>query len=186
MLRKLLLLPPLLLLLTACGKPAFDPASVAAHYAEGSLSAQYTVTTHGDFYTEFQLSATVEEGIHRVTILQPESVAGVTAVLQSGQATIQYEEVSLDALLPEIAGCAPVDVLHGLLEDLKNDLPVSCAPAGDTVALDYQETLSDGTELRKQVVVQRETLALQNADIYLDGDLLLAVQTDHFQWTAAG
>ena len=92
MLRKLLLLPPLLLLLlTACGKPAFDPASVAAYYAEGSLSAQYTVTTHGDFYTVFQLSATVEEGIHRVTILQPESVAGVTAVLQSGQAKVSFE-----------------------------------------------------------------------------------------------
>ena len=48
---KLWLLTPLMLL-TACGKPDFDPAAVAAHYADGSLLAQYTVTTHGDFYTE--------------------------------------------------------------------------------------------------------------------------------------
>lgn len=180
----LLLLP--MLLLTACGKAAFDPASVAAHYTEGTLSAQYTVTTHHDFYTEYQLSAQVEDGIHTVTILQPDSVAGVTAALQSGQATIQYEDVSLDALLPPISGCAPMDVLHGLLEDLKNDLPASFALEPDSVTLDYQETLSDGTELLKQVVLQRETLALQSAEIYLDGDLLLALRADSFQWTAAG
>lgn len=176
----------LLLLLTACGKADFAPSSVAAHYAEGALSAQYTVTTHSDFYTEYQLSAAVEEGVHTVTILQPESVAGVTALLQSGQAVIQYEDVSLDALLPEIAGCAPMDVLHGLMEDLKNDMPVSCTPETDAVTLDYQETLSDGAELRKQVVLQRETLALQSAEIYLDGDLLLVLRTDSFQWTPAG
>lgn len=183
--RKLLLLLPLLLL-TACGKAAFDPVSVSAHYTDGTLSAQYTVTTHDEFYTEYQLSATVEAGVHKVTILQPESVAGVAAVLQSGQATIRYEEVSLDALLPPIAGCAPMDVLHGLLEDLKNDLPVSFALEGNTVALDYLETLSDGTEVLKQVVLQQETLSLQSAEIYLDGDLLLALQTDSFQWTPVG
>ena len=185
MVRKLLLLLPILLL-TACGKPAFDPSAVSAHYANGRLSAQYTVTTHGDYYTEYQLSATVEDGVHTVTILQPASVAGISAVLQSDQTTIRYEDVELDALLPEIAGCAPVDVLHGLLEDLKNDLPVSCAPEGDIITMDYQETLSDGTELRKQAVLQRETLALQSAEIYLDGDLLLALHTDSFQWTTAG
>lgn len=185
MVRKLLLLLPLLLL-TACGKADFDPASVAAHYADGVMSAQYTVTTHGDFYTEYQLSAALEDGTHAVTIVRPESVAGVTALLQSGQSVIRYEDVSLDALLPEIAGCAPMDVLHGLLEDLKNDLPVSCAQENDTVTLDYQETLSDGTELRKQAVLQRDTLALQSAEIYLDGDLLLALRADSFQWTPAG
>lgn len=183
--RKLLLLLPLLLL-TACGKADFDPAAVAAHYTDGTLSAQYTVTTHDDFYTEYQLSTTVEDGVHKVTILQPESVAGVTAVLQSGQASIQYEDVSLDALLPPIAGCAPMDVLHGLLENLKNDVPVSFALETDTVALDYQETLSDGAEVLKQVVLQQETLLLQSAEIYLDGDLLLALQTDSFQWTPVG
>ena len=182
---KLWLLTPLMLL-TACGKPDFDPAAVAAHYADGSLIAQYTVTTHGDFYTEYQLSATVEDGVHTVTIVRPESVAGVTAVLQNSQTTIRYEDVSLDALLPQIDGYAPMDVLHGLLADLRQDLPVSWTMETDTVTLDYQETLSDGTELWKRAVLQADTLTLQSAEIYLDGDLLLALQTDRFQWTAAG
>lgn len=185
MMRKWLLLPPLVLL-TACGRQNFDPATVAAHYAEGDLTAQYTVTTHGDFYTEYQLSATVEDGVHTVTILQPASVAGISAVLQQDQTTIRYEDVALDALLPQIAGCAPVDVLHGLLTDLKNDLPVSFARQNGTITLDYQETLSDGAELRKQAILQEDTLALQGAEIYLDGDLLLVVRTDSFQWMPTG
>jgi hypothetical protein len=113
-------------------------------------------------------------------------VAGVTAVLQNSQTTIRYEDVSLDALLPQIDGCAPMDVLHGLLADLRQDLPVSWTMETDTVMLDYQETLSDGTELWKRAVLQADTLTLQSAEIYLDGDLLLALQTDRFQWTAAG
>ncbi len=182
---KLWLLTPLMLL-TACGKPDFDPAAVAAHYTDGSLIAQYTVTTHGDFYTEYQLSATVEDGVHTVTIIRPESVAGVKAVLQNGETTIRYEDVSLDALLPQMAGCAPMDMLHGLLEDLRQDLPVSWSMETDAVTLEYQETLSDGTELRKRAVLQADTLSLQSAEVYLDGDLLLALRTDSFQWTAAG
>jgi len=35
-------------------------------------------------------------------------------------------------------------------------------------------------------VLQREDLALQSAEIYLDGDLLLALRADSFQWTPAG
>lgn len=185
MIRKLLLLLPLLVL-TACGKSAFDPASVAAHYAEGSLTAQYTVTTHSDFYTEYQLSATVQDDVHTVVIVQPASVAGITAVLQSGQTMIQYEDVSLDGLLPQIAGCAPMDVLHGVLEDLRQALPVGWTLENDTVTLSYQQTLSDSTEITKQIVLSRDTLALQSAEVYLDGDLLLAMQADSFQWVTAG
>ena len=185
MVRKLCLLVPLLAL-TACSKQAFDPASVVACYANGSLTAQYTVTTHSDFYTEYQLSATETDGVQTVTINRPESVAGITAVLQRDQTTVRYEDVSLDALLPPIDGCAPVDVLHGLLDNLKNDVPTGFVQENDTVTLDYQETLADGTDLLKQVILQREDLALQSAEIYLDGDLLLALRADSFQWTPAG
>ena len=107
-------------------------------------------------------------------------------MLQGDQATLQYEEVSLDALLPQIAGCAPVDVLYCLLENLKKDVPPGFAQENDTVILDYQETLSDGTDLLKQMVLHRETLELQSAEIYLDGDLLLTLRVDSFQWTPAG
>ena len=165
---KLWLLTPLMLL-TACGKPDFDPAAVAAHYTDGSLIAQYTVTTHGDFYTEYQLSATVEDGVHTVTIIRPESVAGVKAVLQNGETTIRYEDVSLDALLPQMAGCAPMDMLQAGFGDIVgkysclNDWKLSALINGEYLCqwvydLTYEttrrvETLAEGVVARDEAAV---------------------------------
>lgn len=172
----------LALLLSACGKNAFDPQNVAQYYAAGSLQAEYTVTTHAGVYTEYKLSYRDGDGLANVTILQPDSVAGVSAVLQSGDAVIRYEDVSLDALLPEVRGYAPMDVLYCLLEDLRDGVPSSYALEKDVVLLAYQGELPDGTETIKQVALDPETLDLLSAELFLDGSLILALQTESFQW----
>ena len=172
----------LALLLSACGKNGFDPQNVAQHYAAGSLRAEYTVTTHAGVFTEYKLSYRDEDGLANVTILQPDSVAGVSAVLQSGDAVIRYEDVSLDALLPEVRGYAPMDVLYCLLEDLRDGVPSSYALEKDVVLLAYQGELPDGTETLKQVALDPETLDLLSAELFLDGSLILALQAESFQW----
>lgn len=172
----------LALLLSACGKNGFDPQNVAQHYAAGSLRAEYTVTTHAGVFTEYKLSYRDGDGLANVTILQPDSVAGVSAVLQSGDAVIRYEDVSLDALLPEVRGYAPMDVLYCLLEDLRDGVPSSYALEKDVVLLAYQGELPDGTETLKQVALDPETLDLLSAELFLDGSLILALQAESFQW----
>ena len=172
----------LALLLSACEKNAFDPQNVAQHYAAGSLQAKYTITTHAGVYTEYKLSYRDGDGLANVTILQPDSVAGVSAVLQNGDAVIRYEDVSLDALLPEVRGYAPMDVLYCLLEDLRDGVPSSYALEKDVVLLAYQGELPDGTETLKQVALDPETLDLLSAELFLDGSLILALQAESFQW----
>lgn len=172
----------LVLLLSACGKNGFDPQNVAQHYAAGSLRAEYTVTTHAGVYTEYMLSYRDGDGLANVTILQPDSVAGVSAVLQNGDAVIRYEDVSLDALLPEVRGYAPMDVLYCLLEDLRDGVPSSYALEKDVVLLAYQGELLDGTETLKQVALDPEMMDLLSAELFLDGSLILALQTESFQW----
>ena len=112
----------LLLSLCGCKQPNVTPEQIAEHYQQRSFSAEYTVTTHSGFYTEYKLTCTMQDGVSSVRILQPESVAGITAVVQGAQAQLQYEDLSLDALLPEIPGYAPMDMLHQLLCDLQ-DVP---------------------------------------------------------------
>ena len=109
-------------------------------------------------------------------------MAGVSAVLQSGDAVIRYEDVSLDALLPEVRGYAPMDVLFCLLEDLRDGVPSSYALEKDVVLLAYQGELPDGTETLKQVALDPETLDLLSAELFLDGSLILALQAESFQW----
>ncbi len=165
-----------LFLLSGCGKQAFDPETVRTHYTENPLQGQYTVTTHDSFFTEYRLDSQTEGEVTTVTILEPASVAGIKAILQDGQATIWYEEASVDALLPEVAGFAPMDVLHGMHNDLKNSIPAAFCVENGTVTLDYQQLLPEGTETYKQVTLREDTLELLSAQLYLNGDLLLALQ----------
>ena len=116
-----------------------------------------------------------------VTILQPESVAGISAVLQGNSAQLQYEELSLDALLPEVPGYAPMDMLQQLLIDLQNPPEFSGGEQGH-LPLEYRSTESDGTELLKLVMLDETTLDVQCAECYLDGSLILSLKMEAIQW----
>ena len=48
--------------------------------------------------------------------------------------------------------------------------------------LAYQGELPDGTETLKQVALDPETMDLLSAELFLDGSLILALQTESFQW----
>lgn len=173
----------ILLLLSLCGckQPNVTPEQIAEHYQQRSFSAEYTVTTHSGFYTEYKLTCTMQDGVSSVCILQPESVAGITAVVQGAQAQLQYEDLSLDALLPEIPGYAPMDMLHQLLCDLQ-DVPEFSGKEQGCITLEYRSTAADGRELLKLLVLDEETLDLLRAECYLDDSLILSLKMERLQW----
>ena len=103
-------------------------------------------------------------------------------MLEEDSATLQYQDVSLDALLPEREGYAPMDVLHVLLKDLKEEIPVAHTVNEDTLLLEYHTIFQDNTEAVKQVVLNPETLELQGAELYLDGSLILSLTMEQFTW----
>ncbi len=173
--KKIFLVFPMLILLTACGTSSFNPAAVAEHYGQTCVQGAYTVTTHEGFYTQYRLNSQTEGEQTVVTILEPASVAGIRAVLQAGQTRLQYEDASVDALLPQVEGYAPMDVLYGIQQDLQGNIPVSACVENGTVTMDYQETLPDGIETRKQITLREEDFALLSAELYLDGDLILTL-----------
>lgn len=178
---KVFVIPVLLLGLWGCKQPKVTPEQIAEHYTERPFSAEYTVTTHSGFYTEYRLACTRQDGVSTVTILQPESVAGISAVLQGNSAQLQYEELSLDALLPEVPGYAPMDMLQQLLIDLQNPPEFSGGEQGH-LTLEYRSTESDGTELLKLVMLDETTLDVQCAECYLDGSLILSLKMEAIQW----
>lgn len=178
---KSFLIALLLLGLCGCKQAKVTPEQIAEHYQTPSFCAEYTVTTHSGFYAEYKLTSSVQDGVSTVTILQPESVAGITAVVQGEQAQLQYEEISLDALLPEVPGYAPMDMLHQLLYDLQAPPEFSGKEQG-TITLEYRSTASDGTEVLKLLMLEEETLDLQRAECYLDGNLILSLKMETIQW----
>ncbi len=171
-----------LLTLCACGKQKIDPGQIAEQYLDRAFSAQYTVTTHAGFYSEYRLDCRYENGVSRVTILQPESVAGICGILDGENAVLQYEDVSLDTLLPEVSGYAPVDVLHVLVTQLCNDQGASYGMEQDRVTVEYRTLLPDGTESLKLITLHPETLDLLAAECYLDGSLILTLYMETLNW----
>lgn len=178
----LCLLP--LLLLSACGKDRFDPARLAERYTGAAFSAEYTVTTHAGFCTVYRLSCDCADGISTVTVREPQSVAGIRAVMQDGNARLQYGEISLDALLPEVAGYAPMDVLHGVLDELRTAEPEQYGRENGLLTVEYRKTVPGGQQAMKVITLDPETLDLKTAECYLDGSLILTLEIDRLEWSA--
>lgn len=171
-----------MLLFTACGKERFDPAQLRERYTAPAFSAQYTVTTHAGFYTIYQLSCDCADGISTVTVREPQSVAGIRAVMQEGNARLQYGGISLDALLPEVAGYSPMDALHGVLEDLRSAEAAQYGEENGLLRVEYRETLPDGRQTVKSVLLAPETLELVAAECYLEDSLILSLEITQMEW----
>ncbi len=165
-----------LLLFAACGKDRFDPAQLRERYTGCAFTAQYAVTTHAGFYTVYQLTCDCADGISTVTVREPQSVAGIQAVMQDGNTRLQYGDVSLDALLPEIAGFAPMDVLHGVLEDLRTAEPAQYGRENGLLTAEYRKTVPGGKQAVKILTLDAQTLDIKTAECYLDDSLILALE----------
>ena len=167
--------------LCGCKQAGVTQEDITAHYQNRSFSAEYTVTTHSGFCVEYQLSCIWQNDVAQVKILQPQSVAGITAVVQGAEAMLQYEDISLDAMLPEIPGYSPMDMLHQLLMDLQTSAEFSGKESG-SVVLEYRSNYKDGTEVLKILTLDETSLDLQKAECYLDGSLILTLKMEKLQW----
>ena len=175
-----LLLP--VLLLSACAKDRFEPAQLRERYAGADFSAEYAVMTHAGFACVYQLTCDHSDGISEVTIGEPRSVAGIKAVMQEGNARLQYGEISLDALLPEVAGYSPMDAMHGVLEDLRSAEAAQYGEENGLLRVEYRETLPDGRQTVKSVLLAPETLELVAAECYLEDSLILSLEITQMEW----
>lgn len=172
-----------LLLFAACGKERFDPAQLRERYTGPAFSAQYTVTTHAGFYTVYQLSCDCADGISTVTVREPRSVAGIRAVMQEDNTRLQYGEISLDALLPEVAGFAPMDVLHGVLEDLRQGEPAQYGKENGLLTVEYRKTVPGGQQAVKVITLDPQTLDVKYAECYLGDSLILSLEITQLEWS---
>lgn len=172
------------ILFSACGKERFSPEQLRERYTGRDFTARYTVTTHAGFYTVYELSCQRVGGISTVTIETPQSVAGIQAVMQDGNTRLQYGDVSLDALLPEVAGFAPMDVLHGLLEDLQERDPDQYGRENGCLTAEYRKTVSGSKQAVKIVTLDGQTLDLKSAECYLGDSLILSVEMAELVWAS--
>lgn len=177
----------LLLLLSGCGKAAPGPEQVREIYQNTLAAAHYRVRTYGGFSCEYLLELQEGEQGFSVTVLEPASVAGIRAEVAADGSAICYEDITLDALLPEPGGFAPADALPCLLRQLRAELPAGVGEVstdrGQRLRLEYQTDLPDGTRAQKRIFLLPESLFPESAELYLGGALQLTLQVEEFSLT---
>lgn len=112
----------LLLLLCACGKDskAEERAlSIRAQLvnAEACVMQADLTADYGDRVYTYALNFDWKKaGQSSLTVLKPDNIAGVTAVLEEGKTALTYEGTSLDTGTLSDEGLSPLDALPALLK----------------------------------------------------------------------
>lgn len=171
-------------MLILCGCSAVsNPEDVAASVREAYVNAAdieivTDITSNLDEETityQIGYSHHKQEGniSAEMTVLAPESIAGIKATITGEDFVFSYEDTELETAMPDRKGLTPADVTTYLLYDLMNGVPAQVWTENDLLVLRYESREEAGTVV-KDVYLQPDTDALTNAQIYNNGEQIMS------------
>jgi hypothetical protein len=171
--------------LSGCERNTFSPQSIIDVYSKArKISAQAEIATVSGVLMTYSISYESTPDSTIVTILEPDSLAGVSARLKEDGATLVFDGVEAETLLPAVAGFVPVDALEHTLQDLEQKVPSEyCFETyhdTDAIAVTYSEQIG-GYQTEKRVWLQKGDLAVLGAEYYLDGRQVMTLRNTVFQ-----
>ena len=184
------------LLLSGCkggGENAPETAALALRdtYKDlaGWTSAVAITAEGGDKVFDFTLDASWQkEGETVLTITAPELLAGITARIADGEAVLEYDGAGLSLDLLDGKGLTAVSAVPWVMEQIGSGYMAKCVWAGENRELlqitfrDPEAEANKGTEYR--IAFDRETLALNGAEVSVDGASVLTVVFRDFTMNA--
>ena len=174
-----------LCLLCACGGKEKDPLQVPMDFrtellARGGCAFELAARSEaGDRLWELELACALDpEGRGTVTVLAPESIAGISAVLEDGKNSLRYGELSLGLGTLPGTELAPAAAPGALVRAWARDWIASAGPEEDGLLVCYGEgpnTVrtrfdSGGVPLR--------------AELLTDGRARFTAEIRNFEWKA--
>ena len=108
-----------------------------------------------------------------MTVLAPESIAGIQAEVTGEDVTFSYDGTELETAMPDRKGLTPADMTTYLLYALMHQTPQQVWMEEDLLALRYETKEEAGTVVR-DVYVQPDSYALKAAHIYNNGEQILS------------
>ena len=134
----------------------------------------------GNKVFDFTLDAVWQkDGEMVLTITAPELLAGITARIADGETVLEYDGAGLSLGLLDGRGLTAVSAVPWVMEQIASGYMAKCAWAGENKELleitfrDPEAVSGKGTEYR--VTFDRETLALNGAEVSVDGASVLTV-----------
>ena len=123
--KKALALIPLLfaLLLSACGNAALQRYESFSQQLQEQDTLSFTAAltaSYPDRTAQFDLRYTLDDGMQRITILSPERISGISASVQLGKTTLEYDGLILDTGDLDAYGLSPMSALPLLVEAMRH------------------------------------------------------------------
>jgi len=170
---------------SGCEKHTFSPQSISDVYSRArQISAQAEIATVSGVLMTYSISYEKSPDSTVVTMLEPDSLAGISARLDEDGTTLVFDGVEVETLLPAVAGFMPVDALEHTIQDLAQKVPSEYCfeiyHGTDAVAVTYSEEIS-GYQTEKRVWLQTGDLAVLGAEYYLDGQQIMTLKNTVFQ-----
>ena len=183
------------LLLSGCkggGENTPETAALALRDAYQNLagwSSTVDITAEvGDKVFDFTLDANWQkEGETVLVITAPELLAGITARIADGETVLEYDGAGLSLGLLDGRGLTAVSAVPWLMDQIASGYMAKCAWAGENKELlqitfrDPEAEAGRGTEFR--VAFDRETFALNGAEVSVNGASVLTVAFRNFTMT---
>lgn len=109
----------------------------------------------------------------QMTVLAPESIAGIEAQITGEDFLFTYEGTELETAMPDRKGLTPADVTTYLLYTLMHEVPQQVWTEENLLVLRYETKEEAGTVVR-DVYLQLDSYALKGAHIYNNGQQILS------------
>lgn len=109
----------------------------------------------------------------QMTVLAPESIAGIEAQITGEDFLFTYEGTELETAMPDRKGLTPADVTTYLLYTLMHEVPQQVWTEENLLVLRYETKEEAGTVVR-DVYLQLDSYALKRAHIYNNGQQILS------------
>ena len=127
----------------------------------------------------------VPEGASRVEVLEPETVAGVCAIIDSGQLTVTYEDLCLPAGTLSRERISPAACLPWLMDSLRDGwlLEQSDEELNGTPCLRLcLDESDDGASMESTLWLRKEDYTPLRGEISVDGEIILTAEFTNFQF----
>lgn len=184
MLKKLSILMVTLCCLTGCGAEEVDLESVSEYYEQiNVLTLEATISTNSGALISYDILFTRTEDGDSVTILSPDSLAGITAKIYPDKTEIVYEDMAVETLLPGISGYVPADAVTGMLKDIGKSVPdeygLTEVNGREAILLTFADEY-DGMTAEKTLWLSRDDLSLIKGEFFLDGVMIMELNVKSF------
>ena len=188
----------IILLLSGCkggGENTPETAALALRDTYRNLagwSSTVDITAEvGDKVFDFTLDASWQkDGETVLVITAPELLAGITARIANGETVLEYDGAGLSLDLLDGKGLTAVSAVPWVMEQIGSGYMARCVWAGENKELlqitfrDPEAEANTGAEFC--LTFDRETFALNGAEVSVDGSSVLTIVFRNFTMTPQG